>query len=130
MSVTFKIVEGTTDTGAYEDFIDCYNKVYTTKEIIAILGISKSTQNSFYKQAKQEGLLKLKRRDAPKYYFYSTFHNRWIVQKRNKDIPLVKIFCNSEKEAQAIVERLKKHNWDQSEVKKIRKTLRSGGVIV
>ena len=124
--VNFNIIEGNPND-CYDEYVECYNKGYTIKEIMDKLNISRSTQNSYYKWAKHEGLLNLKRRASPRYYYYSKYYRRWIVQKKNKNVSLVKILCNTEEEAQIIVERMKKHNWSKTEAKKIRDTLRCGG---
>ena len=129
MTVTFNIIEKGEDTELYNEYVECYNKGYTIKEIMGKLGISKSTQNSYYKHAKREGLLNLKRRAEPRYYYYSKYYQRWIVQKKNKSTSLVKILCNTEEEAKIIVGRLKKHDWSKTEAEKIRNILRYGGTL-
>lgn len=125
MALNFKWVENTKED-LYGDYVQAYNQGLTIQEIEDRLGISKGTQNTYFRHARHEGLLKLKKDTRPKYYYYSTWHEKWIVKRKTKNY-LISIFCKSEEQAQRIVERLKLKNWSMQEVDNIRGILRNGG---
>lgn len=125
MSVNFKWVANNDDS-LYPDFIEAYNKGLTIKQIEKSLGLSKNRQKTFYRHAREEGLLKLKKNPTPRYYYYSTWHRRWVVKRKTKK-SLISILCQSEQEAKRIVERLTLKNWSTREAEIIRTILRTGG---
>lgn len=116
----------TDNDGLYSRYVEAYNNGLTIKQIKAELGLSKTRQATFYRHAKDEGLLQLKKNPKPKYYYYSVWHDSWVVKRKTKK-SFISILCKSEKEAKRIVERLIQKNWSNYEAEAIREILRTGG---
>lgn len=118
----------TDDDNLYKDYVEAYNNGLTLTQIEKELGLSKNRQHTFFKHAREEGLLNLKKNRKPKYYYYSKFRKCWVVKRKTKK-SFTSIGCQSEEQAKKVVERLNLKNWSKNEAKIIREIIRSGGEV-
>ena len=145
MMLNFKVIENSPPTymEKYEEFVRLYNdERITVEDIRKRLGWTMKVYSDAREQALSEGLIVDRRTEnmkknkgrprkakfVPKYYTYKKRVGKFQVSKRyyhNGEYYNVNYygFYRNERDAQKIVEELKKVNWDKSKLGEIQKRL-------
>lgn len=133
MTIDFNIVENAPDfeSELYERFIQLYNSDIPVKKIYKKLDITPRRYCKIRKKAIQEGRVQSRKpavnknnqkncKRVVKNYTYSTIKNAFIVKKSINGKEIYYGSYKKEKDAQQIVDELKKANWDKNELPRIK----------
>ncbi len=143
--VNFKIIENSPPVymEKYEEFIELYNdKNITVEEIRQRLGWRTKVYNDARNKALEENRIidrrsknsienckgrPVKEKHIPKYYHYDRWYGKFVIVKKyyrdKKEVVSYYGCYNNEKVAQAVVNELKKVDWDKSKLKDIKQKL-------
>lgn len=129
--VTFNIIEGDDFfESIHDEFLRLYHsKNISVKEMIKVLGITRSQYQNFRKRLIRTGEIhynrnpyggrkkvRLHSKKFPRNYFWSSQHERFHVKYRNRYYACFK----EEDEAKRFVELMRKYGWDRSRIKEFR----------
>lgn len=119
----FRIIEGQTDTGLYEKYIELYNQGIPVMEIRQRLSITGRKMKVFREKAVKEGRIIARghtntrpQKPVPDALHYCKYLYGFQIKYRG----IYYCCCKTEEQAKQIVSKLKECNWDKSKANEIK----------